>query len=173
MPENKSRFVLLCQQSLALAVVVAIAAPAVNTVTLDIVAPARPGTPGSVAVPAPVTDSAQGTVGGGDSPSLVASAPVKPRVTAVPLAGVSKAGLAALREGTSAMRGGAAATARLVAAEGDPETDDLTVLSAPQAVDSLATVGVTWKHGENLPEDAITVSVRNEEKGTWSPWQTM
>ena len=28
MPENKSRFVLLCQQSLALAVVVAIAAPA-------------------------------------------------------------------------------------------------------------------------------------------------
>ena len=174
MPENKSRFVLLCQQSLALAVVVAIAAPAVNTVTLDIVAPARPGTPGSGSVVAPpVTDSAQGTVGGGDSPSLVASAPVKPRVTAVPLAGVSKAGLAALREGTSAMRGGAAATARLVAAEGDPETDDLAVLSAPQAVDSLATVGVTWKHGENLPEDAISVSVRTEKNGTWSAWQAM
>ncbi len=174
MPENKSRFVLLCQQSLALAVVVAIAAPAANTVTLDIVAPARPGTPGSVAPAAPATDSAAtGTVGGGDSPSLVASAPVKPRVTAVPLGGVSKAGLAALREGTSAMRGGAAATARLVAAEGDPETDDLAVLSAPQSVDSLATVGVTWKHGENLPEDAITVSVRTEKNGTWSAWQNM
>ena len=174
MPENKSRFVLLCQQSLALAVVVAIAAPAANTVTLDIVAPARPGSPGSVAPAAPATDSAAtGAVGGGDSPSLVASAPVKPRVTAIPLGGVSKAGLAALREGTSAMRGGAAATARLVADEGDPETDDLAVLSAPQSVDSLATVGVTWKHGENLPEDAITVSVRTEKNGTWSAWQPM
>ena len=144
MPENRSRFVLLCQQSLALAVVVAIAAPAANMVTLDIVAPARPGTPGVVAGSAPVTDSSVAdTVGGGDSPSLVASRPVKPRVTAVPLAGVSKAGLAALQEGTSAMRGGAAATARPVASEGDPETDDLAVLSTPQPVDSLATVGVT------------------------------
>ena len=39
MPENRSRFVLLCQQLLALAVVIAIAAPAANLVTLDIVAP--------------------------------------------------------------------------------------------------------------------------------------
>jgi N-acetylmuramoyl-L-alanine amidase/FG-GAP-like repeat len=174
MPENRSRFVLLCQQSLAFAILVAIAAPAANLVTLDIVAPARPGTPGAVVGTAPVTDSsASGAIGGGDSPSLVASRPVKPRVTAVPLAGVSKAGLAALQEGTSAMRGGAAATARLVASEGDPETDELAVLSAPQAVDSLATVGVTWEHGENLPEDAITVSVRTEKDGSWSAWQTM
>ncbi len=47
MPENRSRFVLLCQQSLAFALVVAIAAPAANMVTLDIVAPARPRDPGS------------------------------------------------------------------------------------------------------------------------------
>ena len=65
MPENRSRFVLLCQQSLAFAVVVAIAAPAANLVTLDIVAPARPGTPGAVVGTAPVTDrTAAGTVGG-------------------------------------------------------------------------------------------------------------
>src|SRR3954447_11402684 len=119
MPENRSRFVLLCQQSLALAVLVAVAAPAADLVTLDIVAPTRPGTPGAVVGTAPVTDSsAAGTVGGGDRPSLVASRPVKPRVSAVPLAGVSSVGLATLQEGASASRGSAAATARLVASEG-------------------------------------------------------
>ncbi len=29
------------------------------------------------------------------------------------------------------------------------------------------------QHGENLAEDAITVSVRTEKDGTWSAWQTM
>ena len=42
MPENRSRFVLLCQQSLAFALVAAVAAPAADMVTLDIVAPRRP-----------------------------------------------------------------------------------------------------------------------------------
>jgi hypothetical protein len=41
MSETRSRFVLLCQQTLACALVVAFAAPAANTVTLDIVAPTR------------------------------------------------------------------------------------------------------------------------------------
>ena len=49
MPENRSRFVLLCQQSLAFALVAAIAAPAANMVTLDIVAPARPHAAGVTA----------------------------------------------------------------------------------------------------------------------------
>ena len=93
MPENRSRFVLLCQQSLAFALVAAIAAPAANMVTLDIVAPARPHAAG-VTAPAPAgpgTSTATGTaVGGGDTPSLVSSRPVKPRVTAVPLGGVSR-----------------------------------------------------------------------------------
>ena len=39
MAENRSRFVLLCQQSLAFGLVAAIAAPAAGVMTLDIVAP--------------------------------------------------------------------------------------------------------------------------------------
>ena len=170
MPENRSRFVLLCQQSLAFALVAAVAAPAANMVTLDIVAPTPPETPAAARPAVPASGAA---VGGGDAPSLVASTPVEPRVTDVPLSGVTKAGLRALREGQSATRGGAAASARLVSSDGDPETDDLAVLSTPLSVDSLATVGVTWGHGENLDEDAITVSVRTEKKGAWSGWQTM
>jgi hypothetical protein len=170
MPENRSRFVLLCQQSLAFALVAAVAAPAANMVTLDIVAPTPPQAPAAVQ---PAADPGAATLGGGDAPSLVASTPVKPRVTDVPLTGVTPAGLRALREGEAAMRGGSAATARLVSAGGEPETDDLAVLSTPQSVDSLATVGVTWEHGENLAEDAITVSVRTEKDGAWSSWTTM
>jgi hypothetical protein len=41
MPENRSRFVLLCQHSLAFGLVAAIAAPAANIVSLDIVAGGR------------------------------------------------------------------------------------------------------------------------------------
>ena len=94
-------------------------------------------------------------------------------MTAVPLSGVSGAGLRALGASTAAAPTGSGAAARLVAADGDPETDDLTVLSAPQSVDSLATVGVTWQHGEDLADDDITISVRTEKDGTWSPWMIM
>ena len=41
MSHHRSRFVLLCQQALACAVVVAFAAPAAGIVDLDIVAPPR------------------------------------------------------------------------------------------------------------------------------------
>jgi hypothetical protein len=41
MPESRSRFVLLCQQSLAFGLVAAIVAPAANIISLDIVAPPR------------------------------------------------------------------------------------------------------------------------------------
>ena len=43
-------------------------------------------------------DASRGTVGGGGTPSLVSSTPVRPRVTDVPLTGVTKAGLDALRD---------------------------------------------------------------------------
>ena len=111
-------------------------------------------------------------MGGGDAPSLVSSRPVKPQVTAVPLGRREQQGLEALRSGTPASRG-SAGDATLAAAEGDPETDDLAVLSAPQPVDSLATVGVTWADGQQVTEEALTVSVRTETDGTWSDWETM
>ena len=154
MPENRSRFVLLCQQSLAFGLVAAIAAPAANVMTLDIIAPTQPSQAGPPAI------GAQGATDGG-TPSLVATDPVKPRVTTVPLAGVSERGTT----------GGGTGQARLASFDGDPETDHLTVLSAPQPVDGLATVGVTWADAAELSDHAITVSVRTQTDGVWAQWQ--
>ncbi|NUR08883.1 MAG: hypothetical protein HOQ45_18000 [Nocardioidaceae bacterium] len=55
--------------------------------------------------------------------------------------------------------------------EGDPETDDLTVLSPPQPVRGLATVGVTWAPRADLSDGAIAVSVRTKQDGVWGGWQ--
>jgi hypothetical protein len=151
MAENKSRFVLLCQQSLAVAVVVAVAAPAANMVSLDIVAPPAPGH--AEAAPAsPVED--------GGTRSVVDGAPVEPQVTTVPLRGVERAGVRTLRTG--------AAAASLASA---PTGGDLAVLSAPQTVDGLATIGVTWSRTAHLDDAAIDISVRTLRDDVWSTWK--
>ncbi len=162
MPENRSRFVLLCQQSLALGLVAAVAVPAAQLVTLDIVSP---GTPNDAPSARPAPGAAV------ETESVVATAPVRPTTRSVPLNGVSEAGLAALGEPTAS--GAPGGTARLSAADVEPGThagDRLAVLSAPQSVDGLSTVGVTWGEGAGLPEDAITVSVRTQKNGVWSAW---
>ncbi len=143
MPENKSRFVLLCQQILAFGTVAALAAPAAGVVSLDIVSPTpQPAEEQTVAAPAAV--------------ALVASEPVEPEVTEVPVDGVEKAGLQAL-------------TRRQAVQE--KAATDLAALSAPTEVDGFATVGVTWNPGEHLDEDDVTVSVRSLDDGEWSGWQ--
>ncbi|MFL6135649.1 MAG: hypothetical protein ACJ72A_22790, partial [Nocardioidaceae bacterium] len=164
MPESRSRFVLLCQQSLAFGLVAAIVAPAANIISLDIVAPPRSGSAG--AAPA-----GGGSVGG--TPSLVASQPVKPRVTDVALDRVSRRGLEALRSTPAGPRTGSAGEARLASAEPAPDAEQLTVLSEPEPVENLGTVGVTWKPGEHVREKAIEVSVRTATDGRWSRWQAM
>src|SRR5690242_9109294 len=80
MPENKSRFVLACQQALALAVVATVGASAAGVVQLEIVAPGR-------------DLQAGGLPGGGVAAqgSLVSSAPVKPTVRTVSLGAGSTA----------------------------------------------------------------------------------
>ncbi len=163
MPENRSRFVLLCQQSLALGLVAAVAVPAAQLVTLDIVSP-------GTANDAPSARPAPGAAAEGPE-SMVATAPVRPTTRDVPLRGVSEAGLAALGEPSET--GGPGGAARLSAADVEPGTrigDRLAVLSAPQSVEGLSTVGVTWGEGTRLPEDAITVSVRTQKDGVWSAW---
>src|SRR3954454_25200782 len=155
MPENRSRFVLLCQQSLAFGLVAAVAAPAANLTTLDIVAPphSRPSVAERGVVPA-----GSGIAG----PSLVATKPVKPRVTEFALRGVSRRGLEALRAAaeptTDAATGNlrptapgptpapapeAAQGANPGASPGASGGDVLTVLPDPEPVQNLATVGVT------------------------------
>ncbi len=142
MPQNKSRFVHLCQQLLAFGTVLAVAAPAATVVSLDIVAPA-PGTEVG-----PPTEQARG--------ALVASEPVKPEVEEIPVEGVEKAGIQALTDRPRLQRNAAS---------------ELAALSAPQEVTGYATVGVTWESGVELDEDEITVSVRSLKDGVWSDWE--
>lgn len=80
MPENKSRFVVLCQQLLAFGTVAALAAPAVGVVSLDIVSPTPEDGTGVSAARAPM--------------ALVAADPVEPEVTEVPIREVAREELA-------------------------------------------------------------------------------
>ncbi len=80
MPEIRSRFVLVCQQAIALALVLVVAATAAGVVELDIVPPAQ-----DRSAPAPASEV-----------SLVSAAPVAPTVRSVPLRGVDPRGLRAL-----------------------------------------------------------------------------
>ncbi len=143
MPEIKSRFVAVCQQALAFGTVAALAVTATAVVPLEIVSPAPQG-PGRPVLAAPA------------EMSLVASEPVEPEVSEVPVRGVEEEGLEKLtrREAARAQRNG-----------------ELAALSAPAEVDGFATVGVTWSGEEELAEEDVTVSVRSLEDGAWGDWE--
>ena len=142
MPENMNRFVLVCQQAFAFAVVGAVAAAATGVVELEITAPDR----GSVGALLP------------DAAASVSEAPVKPRIRTVPLT----------KEKTGGPRGPATKSGRV---EAKPQP--IRVVSAPQKATGYATVGVTWKAGQELAEEDISVSVRTLRDGDWSQWQEM
>jgi len=168
MAQNGSRFVLLCQQGLVVAVVAAVAAPAADVATLDIVAP--PHARWSTASRAPMAAGP----GSGTARSVVATSPVRPTVSTVPLTGVSKRGLRALDERASATsKAGGGSAARLTAAVTDAGKDRLAALSAPEHVDGLATVGVTWASGVHVPTSDLSVSVRTRRGSSWSGWHTV
>ena len=79
MHQSQSRWVVVCQQALACAAVVAMAAPAAELVNLQIVEPGRPTVAGAAAP---------------TSGSLVASHPVDPQVREVPLTSAGAARMA-------------------------------------------------------------------------------
>ncbi|RYB91473.1 hypothetical protein EUA06_09115 [Nocardioides glacieisoli] len=141
----QARLVTLCQQVLALGVVLVVLTPASGVVSLDIVGghpgqqPARSGQ----AVPAELMSA------------TVPTRPVTPTVTEVPLTG-TQGGFAGLRGRTVA--GGAT---------------DARVTSKPQAVTGFAAIGVTWQHGEDLEEDQIALQVRTRTGDKWSDWEDL
>jgi hypothetical protein len=143
----QARLVTLCQQVLALGVVLVVLTPASGVVSLDIVGE-RPG------------HGPSGTVSGQASPAELMSATVptravKPTVTEVPLTGTD-GGFAGLQGRTVA--GGAT---------------DSRVVSKPRAVTGFAAVGVTWAHGEDLDESQISLQVRTRTGDEWSDWETL
>jgi hypothetical protein len=158
MPEKRSRFVVLCQHVLAFGTVVAVAAPAASVVTLDIVAPTPPA----------VTGGASAAHGTG---SLVASEPVEPQVSEVPITGVDPAGLKALTGGSASQPNAGSGQLRLASAGTGEGDEELAALTGPEPVSGYATVGVTWKHGEVVDDEDITVSVRSLADGAWSNWE--
>lgn len=144
MPVKKSPFVMLSRHVLAVGTVVAIAAPALSVVDLDIVAPA-PRQEAAARLPQAAA-------------SLVAVEPVAPTVIAEPVDGVEKRGLEALTSNPRAQQ---------------RAEEDLAALSAPEPVDGYATVGVTWKSGTEIDDEDIAVSVRSLGNGEWSQWETV
>lgn len=141
----QARLVTLCQQVLALGVVLVVLTPASGVISLDIVGdhPARPaGTTGSQAPAALMS-------------ATVPLRPVKPTVTEVPLT--------AAEGGTFGLQG------RTVAGG----ATDARVVSKPQEVTGFAAIGVTWKHGEDLEEDQIDLQVRTRSGDTWSDWEAL
>ncbi|MEI5672367.1 MULTISPECIES: N-acetylmuramoyl-L-alanine amidase [unclassified Nocardioides] len=162
MPASKTRFVTACQQLLALAVVLAVLTPAASVVTLDVVHT----DPGTSASAAPVSALAAYTAESAQS-SLVPTGPVEATVDEVPLTAPATAvvGRATARAATATPT----AQARRTAAPAGKTT----LVSLPQEVTGYGTVGVTWAHGTQIAEDAITVQARLLDDGVWSEWKPL
>lgn len=145
----QARLITLCQQVLALGVVLVVLTPASGVVSLDIVgeSPGRPpsGTSGAggQAVPAELMSA------------TVPTRAVRPKVTEVPLTGAD-GGFGGLQGRTVA--GG---------------STDARVVSKPQTVSGFAALGVTWQHGEDLEEDQISLQVRTRTGDEWSDWEAL
>src|SRR5688572_24597687 len=121
----QARLVTLCQQTLALGVVLAVLTPASGVVSLDIVGEQ----PGEAPVPTttvpPLAASARLTS------ATVPTRAVTPEVTEVPL--------------TTTTGGTAGLAGRSVL--GRPSTSSR-VVSTPQPVEGYGAVGLTWEHGQ-------------------------
>lgn len=167
MRQKRSRYVALCQQFLVVGTVGVLGATAAGIHTLEIV-PASPE-----------VSASQLRTAVRQQQATVDVAPVSPRVEEVAVTGID--GKAAAAD-PSAGAPGATST-------GTPQSTDANRLSAPrvgaqdsgglqlaaqsepQPVHGYGTVGVTWQHGVDLSEDAISVEVRTQSGGSWSDWQ--
>ncbi len=148
MPNNRARFVTVCQQLLTLGVVLAVVTPAANIVSLDVVQRAPVTT-----APTALAAYAATTTMKSELPAGV----VDPIVTEVPLTAPAGA-----RGRTLAGK----PQARVVAGKGGGAQ----LTSLPQAVSGYGAVGVTWGKGKELSEEQIQVQVRTETDDAWTEW---
>ncbi len=146
---NKGRFVTVCQQLLALAVVVAVLTPAADTISMDV----RPAGPLGQAA-----DGGDAYLRASAVPSRVPTAAVELEVTEYHLTAPADGRLA-----PGALR----ATARRTTAGGSEVTSD----AVP--VLGYGAVGVTWAHGEQVADDEIGIEVRTRRDGAWTAWSAM
>lgn len=152
-PERRSRFVTLCQQLLALGLVVAALTPAARIVSLEVV-PQGPAGGGAASARGAAQGEFAAYLAANQKPSRVPTAPVEAKVTEVSLT---------TPEGVSARTGVVART------QATPEGGSA-ITSAPQPVTGYGAVGVSWGHGQQVADDAISVQVRLDEGAGWSDW---
>jgi hypothetical protein len=148
---SRARYVVVCQQFLVTAVVVVVGLSAAGVMTLQIVAPEGHGPQASSLVPAVRVSDAYAD-----------SRPVTPKVREVKVDGIDSRAARDIPGVVSTPKKGAPGHA----------ATRLAALSTPAPVHGYATVGVTWKPGTQLPEDAIKVQVRTRTNGIWSGWTT-
>jgi len=160
MRPNKARFVTVCQQLLAIGVVLAVLGPAADVVSLDVVT--RPGTAVDATAEQPTLTRLPGTPADRrdderDETSRVETAPVEPVVTEVPLQ-TEEATAEASGQGTGD------------APRADREAGEREFVSAPEKVRGYGAVGVTWSPKDKVEDDDITVLARTRKDGAWSGW---
>ncbi|TIC87904.1 hypothetical protein E8D34_06285 [Nocardioides sp. GY 10113] len=151
---RKGRFIVLCQQLLTLAVILAVLTPAARTVTMDV----RPVPAGGTTAAEEKTEGEVAYLRAATIPTQVAAAPVDPVVSEYALTAPKGARLApgALRASSRRTTGGGS---RIV-------TDAL-------PVSGYGAVGVTWAHGTKVADDAIALKARTRTDGEWSDWTTV
>ncbi|MDN5745330.1 MAG: FG-GAP-like repeat-containing protein, partial [Nocardioidaceae bacterium] len=152
----RSRFVTLCQQLLALAVVIAVLTPAARTVTMDV----RPSQPADLA-------PGQFVLRGAEFPSEVPTEPVEPEIKQYSLTE------SAAQRGNPGDPIGKGGSADLDATVDQRDDGMLEILSDPAPVSGYGTVGVTWSNKVPVAEDDITLKSRTRENGTWSRWTAL
>ncbi|GAB2444703.1 hypothetical protein GCM10027062_26090 [Nocardioides hungaricus] len=158
MSPRRTSFVTLCQQLLALGVVIAALTPAASVVSLDVVRE----TPGASGGPA-LGGSLAAYTKRSAVPSRVSTEVVDPTVEEYALTAP-----AGTKSGTKsgALR---SVSARSRTGElGGPE-----VVSLPQPVSGYGTIGVTWASGEDIPDEDLDLAVRTRTGDTWSEWMDL
>ncbi|MBD8868724.1 FG-GAP-like repeat-containing protein [Nocardioides donggukensis] len=159
MRPSKSRFVTACQQLLALGAVLAVLAPAVEVLSLDVVTAPGEAAPGTAVAPGRPTLEARESVPTAEpAPTArVETAPVEPVVTEAPLDEPVEP-VEPADEGADGIEDG---------------SGDSAVQSAPEPVEGYGAVGVTWSAESDLEESDIAVRVRTRDGAGWSDWSEL
>ncbi len=150
---RKARYVTVCQQLLALGLILAALTPAANTISLDVVT-GRPGATASPSLPAEFAAYARAS----QQESVLPDGPVDAEVTEYSLTAPANARMAP----------GSLMAKRAVAPGGSS-----TVTSLPQPVTGYGTVGITWAPGQHYADGTIEAQVRMLDDTQWSDWMTI
>ncbi|HWM72793.1 MAG TPA: FG-GAP-like repeat-containing protein [Nocardioides sp.] len=149
MQPSQARFVTVCQQFLALGVVLAVLTPAAAVISLDIVPDRSSGSAVAPAVPMAAYARAA-TV-----PSRVPAGAVDAEVEEYSL---------------TAPTGARIAPGRLKARAVIRPSGASEVTSRPMPVTGYGAIGVTWQPGRSLADDDIAVQARTSDGTGWSDW---